>query len=266
MTSLRLIARPLPVFDISLNQGCKSSLNPLRLPRRYFYDKIPAIEQWFTKANDGQAKIRTSFFDCIKDLHQYSGNFEVKHEDQFYRFSAPLSDMLTKPIQHSSGTTIYLTQTPLSTLPSQMITSLNVPAVHSLVPLDLVNSSIWLCFSGKPLTPLHRDPYANLFVQLAGRKKIRLLQPDDGLCIWTHVRQQLGADASSQGRMRGEEMMVGEEAKLMNEIVWQDAGTTRESVEAWEAELEEGDAVFIPKKWWHTLEGTSEGINGSVSN
>jgi hypothetical protein len=265
MIPLRLMIRPRSVVDQSMVNECKSSLKPILLPRKHFCDKLPAIDQWFKKNNEGRSSIRTSLFTSIEQLHQYSGNFEVKQGKQFHRFAAPLSDMLTRPIGEAPETSIYLTQTPLSSLPLAMLSSLNVPAIQSMIPVDLVNSSIWVCFSGKPLTPLHRDPYSNLFVQLAGRKRIRLLHPDNGLLVWTHVRQKLGADTSSQGRMRGEEMMVGEEANIMNEIVWQDVEATGEGLEGWEAELEEGDAVFIPSKWWHTLKGSSDGVNGSVS-
>ena len=94
-------------------------------------------------------------------------------------------------------------------------------------------------------TPLHRDPNPNLHLQLGGRKIIRLFPPDIGNDIFEYVREQIaldrvspaknvdgdsggndidvrGSDESASAAFRGDEMMIGEERRLLDEIVWGD--------------------------------------------
>ena len=58
-------------------------------------------------------------------------------------------------------------------------------------------------------------------------------------------------------------MMQGEERRVLEKTVWGDEEV--EGPDGWEAELESGDALFIPKGWWHSVKGVGEGINGSVN-
>jgi len=45
--------------------------------------------------------------------------------------------------------------------------------------------------------------------------------------------------------------------------VWSDGEDTIGG--AWQTELDAGDALFIPKGWWHSVKGLGDGINGSVN-
>jgi len=122
------------------------------------------------------------------------------------------------------------------------------------------DSSIWLG-QAPTYTPLHRDPNPNLFVQLAGKKYVRLFKPDIGRAIFARVQESIGGSASAT--MRGEEMMQGAEKKALDVEVWQDDAHYASS--AWEAELDGGDALFIPKGWWHSIKGVGNGMTGSVN-
>jgi oxalate decarboxylase/phosphoglucose isomerase-like protein (cupin superfamily) len=60
---------------------------------------------------------------------------------------------------------------------------------------------------------------------------------------------------------RGEEMMQGEERTLLEQAVWDDAdsdGTNNMLGEGYEAHLETGDGIFIPKGWWHSIKGVGD--------
>jgi hypothetical protein len=124
---------------------------------------------------------------------------------------------------------------------------------------DVYNSSIWLG-NAPTYTPLHRDPNPNLFVQLVGQKVVRLFRPDIGRAILAKVHEQIGSSGSAT--IRGEEMMQGAEKKaLMGEVWSNDADYLGH---CWQAELDSGDALYIPKGWWHSVKGTGSGIIGSV--
>jgi len=125
---------------------------------------------------------------------------------------------------------------------------------------DVYASSIWLG-QAPTYTPLHRDPNPNLFVQLAGVKQIRLFKPEIGRAIFAKVQERIGGRASAT--MRGEEMMQGMEREALEKEVWAGEGEFRAG--AWEAEVESGDALFIPKGWWHSVKGVGEGMTGSVN-
>jgi hypothetical protein len=125
---------------------------------------------------------------------------------------------------------------------------------------DVYETSIWLG-QAPTYTPLHRDPNPNLFVQLAGKKTVRLFPPKVGSAIFALVQERIGG--SGNAVMRGEEMMMGAERAVLEEVVW--GGESVYAREAWQAELRAGDGLFIPKGWWHSIKGVGEGMTGSVN-
>jgi hypothetical protein len=156
---------------------------------------------------------------------------------------------------------IYIAQASLTDLLPAMRADLPTPElILKAGKGDVYDSSIWLG-QAPTYTPLHRDPNPNLFVQLAGKKVVRLYEPRAGNAVFSKVQEAIGGSASAT--MRGEEMMQGQEKELLEEEVWSDGEHT--SGGAWQAELEAGDALFIPKGWWHSVKGLGDGINGSVN-
>ena len=95
-------------------------------------------------------------------------------------------------------------------------------------------------------------------VRLAGAKVIRMFKPADGRAIFSKIQEQIGASGSAV--FRGEEMMQGAERVILEQEVWH---KQRDNV--FEAKLNGGDALFIPRGWWHSVKSVGTGINGSVS-
>jgi hypothetical protein len=187
--------------------------------------------------------------------------FEPSDRDRtFYIFDAPLRLFLyanhptIPPLPH-----LYIAQAQIADLPRQLRDDLPTPKiVREAGKGDVYDANIWM---GTPptYTPLHRDPNPNLFVQLAGEKCVRIFAPNVGQAIYRKVQQKLGAGGS--GRIRGMEMMEGQERELLDQYVW---GENVEE-EGLEAIVGSGDSLFIPKGWWHSIKSVGTGITASVN-
>lgn len=194
----------------------------------------------------------------------------------FEKIEAPLKlllDSLSSADEKSRS--IYLAQHDLRDLPERLQEDLRTPSlVQAAGKGDIYSSSLWL---GKAptYTPLHRDPNPNLFVQLAGVKSIRLFRPEVGSSVFDLVQrllQQEGQTSISHSTaLRGDEMMQGPERQLLHDLVW--PGTSPSHMQytdailqhAQDATLQSGDALFIPKGWWHSVVGEGEGITASAN-
>jgi len=181
-----------------------------------------------------------------------------QRSDDFFFFSA------STPLLAPPTANVYLAQASLSDLPKGLRDDVPTPdLVLKAGKGDVYNSSIWLGLA-PTYTPLHRDPNPNLFVQLAGRKTVRLYQPKVGHGIFAQVQERIGGSANAA--IRGEEMMQGAEKKALEEEVWGGSHEAPQRRDAcWEVEVSSRDGLFIPKGWWHSIKGTGEGMTGSVN-
>merc|ERR1711939_126191 len=238
---------------------------PALLPRGTF-NHVPAIGKWFLKASgkgSSALEINRSY------LSNYASTLvpiEITNQDNFARIEQPLSFFLdaSTPLLAPPTANVYLAQASLSDLPKGLREDVPTPElVLNAGKGDVYNSSIWLGLA-PTYTPLHRDPNPNLFVQLAGRKTVRLYQPKVGHGIFAKVQERIGGSANAA--IRGEEMMQGAEKKALEEEVWGGSDDGRRMRdEALEEEVSSGDGLFIPKGWWHSIKGTGEGMTGSVN-
>lgn len=177
----------------------------------------------------------------------------------FHRFDAPLS-LFLEACKAGSRERLYIAQAQIPDLPQLLQDDLPVPQLVKLAGRgDVYGANIWL---GLPptYTPLHKDPNPNLFVQLANVKVVRLFRPSIGSSVFRGVQAQIGQSASSI--FRGEEMMDGPERSALEEAVW---GEDSESLDGFEATVSPGDALFIPKGWWHSIKSLGAGVNASAN-
>ena len=171
-------------------------------------------------------------------------------------------------------TQLYIAQAPLAELPHGMQQDVPAPdLVQHAGRGDVYDSSVWLGLE-PTYTPWHRDPNPNLFCQLCSSKTVRLMAPVGGERIFRQVQEELmrrrTSSASASSRIRGEEMMQGPERELLHRAVWgeeSEEGTKQPRGTMYEAKLDAGDMLFIPKGWWHSVCSVhADGrLNGSVN-
>lgn len=244
------------VSNITLNE-------PVVLHKRF--TDIPVISKWFRPSpiGKGDQELNQSYLEPHgSTMVPLELTCREEQSERFERFQAPLS-LLFSHITASQdlSTRLYLAQCSLEDLPGELRSDLPMPnMIPHMGKGDIYGSSLWM---GRPptYTPLHRDPNPNLFVQLAGKKIIRLMKPDVGRELYERVRA-----GSGHANMRGEEMMVGEESQRLDEAVWGDGAILEDTrAEGWQATLESGDGLYIPLGWWHSVRGVGSSVNASVS-
>lgn len=233
---------------------------------------LPAAKKWFDRLDD-HTRFNTQY---IRN-HAATSTLELELRNlrarSVSRFTLPFAEAITI-LSAQTGqswpaeTNAYVAQSSLDDLSDELVSDLPTPQiVRESARGDVYGSSIWMGFPPTS-TPLHRDPNPNLFVQLAGTKCFRMLDPTEGALVYQ------AAVGEGTGRIRGAEMLIGKESQRIEEWLWGEQiesprtkNQARLQVKCWEAHLDEGDAIFIPVGWWHSVRGLGSGssINASVS-
>ena len=268
--------RPLGVLkDGSLQTFREKAFIPSRpalLPKAFCL-ALPSIKKWF-RTNQDETKgalldysYLSRFGDVIVPLEftrLFTAPAPVPQGDSFQRAEVPFNIFLewTKSATPETSERFYLAQASLTGLPYALKADLPTPEIVAKSGTgDVYDTNIWM---GIPptYTPLHRDPNPNLFVQLAGNKVVRILRPDLGEEVFARVQRALGRSKSAA--FRGEDMMKGEEKRLLEDQIWND-DSEADSEAGYEVIVRRGDGLFIPKGWWHSVKGIGDGITGSVN-
>lgn len=287
----RLVTQIPTLESWDLDSFRERAFNPAQPYRLPFIESShsPAWTRWFNTSS--------SIAHADHDISQLNLDFWRKHADEvvpleitrqdpishakiFEKIECPLALLIAHIGSTDDQVSVYLAQHSLPSLPQALRDDLPTPElVEKAGKGDVYDSSLWL---GKAptYTPLHRDPNPNLFLQIAGRKLIRMFPPEIGESIFEHVRSCAGT-GQSDARFRGEEMMHGQERELLYGLVWgEKEGEQRRSEQemknsnsqyaalsryALEAVLTTGEALFIPKGWWHSVRGVGQGVVGSVN-
>lgn len=251
---------------------------PALLTKAHFA-ALPSIQKWFRTIQDETGRVAlnhshlSQFGDAIVPLEftrlSTAASAAKQVEDSFQRAEVPFYIFLewTKSATTETPERLYLAQASFASLPEALKADFPTPEIVAKSGTgDIYDTNIWM---GIPptYTPLHRDPNPNLFVQLAGHKIVRILPPEMGDEVFARVQNNLGRSGSSAA-FRGEDMMKGEEKRLLEDQVWNENGCVLDDAGGevgYEAHVRRGDGLFIPKGWWHSVKGVGEGITGSVN-
>ena len=260
------------------------------LPWSQFRD-IPAVTRWFESRSshppalgkDVSSRLNMDYLQAhagdafvplelteVTAADPNPKNTAVQDTVSFRKLHAPLTlylDWMRMAETAAQASRLYLAQCQLLDLPLKLRQDIPMPdLVAQAGKGDVYDTNIWMGHA-PTYTPLHRDPNPNLFVQLTGRKVVRLLPPDEGQALFTTVRGRLGKSGDREAAaFRGEDMMQGQERALLDEMVWGvPMSSDSEHGTGYEAHLAAGDGLFIPKGWWHSIKGVGEGVTASVS-
>jgi lysine-specific demethylase 8 len=102
------------------------------------------------------------------------------------------------------------------------------------LPDPPAEANLWM---GRPTTRsgLHWDPTIGLLAQVRGRKRVKLIPPDEWPRLHGYPHRH---GPNSRARMQDAD----------------EAFPLPFDLETWEAELHPGDMLYIPPGWWHDLE------------
>ena len=160
------------------------------------------------------------------------------------RHESTLGEFLTL-LSHPLPYRIYMAQFPLfERIPALQKDILTERVNDILAQGEVYSTSTWI--GKRSLTPLHHDPRAltNLFVQVCGRKEVRLFGPETPRAVLKLGEGTAGNTSSVD--------------------VWsKDIGQGLEG--GLEGIVEAGDGLIIPRGWWHSVRSTREDLCISVN-
>ncbi|KAJ1026968.1 hypothetical protein NDA16_002261 [Ustilago loliicola] len=113
-------------------------------------------------------------------------------------------------------------------------------------------SNVWIGPAGT-YTPLHRDPYENLFAQVVGHKRVHLFAPK--LAQYLYINKSGPQQNTSTIASEHELLHPAEDRPLL--------ATALASEDAFVTELHAGDVLYIPQGWYHCVQSlsTSASVN-----
>eukprot|EP01112_Ceratiomyxa_fruticulosa_P020231 TRINITY_DN683_c0_g1_i4.p1 TRINITY_DN683_c0_g1~~TRINITY_DN683_c0_g1_i4.p1 ORF type:complete len:450 (-),score=90.95 TRINITY_DN683_c0_g1_i4:174-1523(-) len=139
----------------------------------------------------------------------------------------------------------YLAQTQLFDQIPILRNDIMIPDYCALDADDEPQINAWYGPKGT-ITPLHFDPDHNLFVQVVGKKYIRLYSPEHTPSLYPH----------SSGLTTNTSQVDVENVDL-------EKFPLVKNVNYLECVIEEGQMLYIPRKWWHYVRSLS--VSFSVS-
>lgn len=220
--SVNKLLKPIPSITSSTISLSKLHSHSPFILSQCFKD-IPAVQRWrdlsyFRPFASQPIEIEVS-------SHESSGYGE--------RNETTLGEYLNV-LPHKLPYRIYMAQFPLFERIPQLKEDVDSPVVRSILEQgEVYSTSTWI--GRQSLTPLHHDPKSltNLFVQVVGRKEIRMFSPEIA-----RDKLPLG-DGTLQNTSTVD--------------VW------KEPIgEGFEGSVSSGDGLIIPKGWWHSVRSEDE--------
>ncbi|KAL7414213.1 hypothetical protein BDY24DRAFT_31535 [Mrakia frigida] len=222
----------------------------------------PALDNWTVKNNLGRLRERASGILVPVEWAQKGRGFMDEGEkgkttmlletylDAFILDRIPSEDPTMLP-----NLTFYLAQHDLFDSIPELLEDIPGPFLEDYLSAgkgEVWQKNIWLGPAGT-FTPIHRDPYHNLFAHLSpSPKTIRLYPPTiptSTLYLAPPPQHQTSRLPVSPPNVSLPDWPLFEEARREERSVV----------------IKKGEAVLIPEGWWHSVEGVGTGEGGEDS-
>ncbi|KAK9862064.1 hypothetical protein WJX84_003851 [Apatococcus fuscideae] len=236
----RLLQRADPAIltgSLLKNWPLLNSWTPKYVAQRFGHHQVP-VEKSF-----GGADYRDAFqsqSDSKSPANQPKG-FESNH-------LVPLHRLLGRPAHPQQSpdptATLYLAQNDICEYIPEFAEAVG-PEPQAMLGSRLVKRNMWLGPSGIS-TPLHFDPYHNLYAQAWGLKSVRLFHPAEACRLYPYPAQIL----------KNTSQVNAEDPDLMKYPSFAHASELSGS-------LRPGEMLWIPKGWWHFMQAQTASLSVS---
>ncbi|RPA71890.1 Clavaminate synthase-like protein [Ascobolus immersus RN42] len=245
-----------------------TSSTPVLLPTAAFTTPLGSLPSALSNWIDPKTQqVNTSYFDTLEkstplgtatvDTHDPailgSGKFTQSHLPLTLYFHLLSSTTLNR----SSGVPsfLYLSQHPI---PNALKPDTPAPALAFVGRGDIYATTMWAAYTKNVLTSLHWDPNHNVFLQVAGRKRFRLIKTDvlQGGAGMTELKDETDGMERwvwGEGDEQGQELGMEEKAEVDGKV------------DVFEVEVKAGEGLFIPRGWWHSVRGGGNPLSHNVS-
>ncbi|GAB7328410.1 hypothetical protein MBLNU13_g00382t1 [Cladosporium sp. NU13] len=125
---------------------------------------------------------------------------------------------------------------------------LGIPVVP---PVDEPQKNVWLGPKGTR-TPLHTDPYHNIFCQVVGHKYVRIYPPEATESVYPRGEDENGINESNTS-----EVEIRLDRRQANNVIVEDAEgfpLFMSQTNYYEVIVGPGECLYIPAGWWHYIE------------
>ncbi|EJD54548.1 Clavaminate synthase-like protein [Auricularia subglabra TFB-10046 SS5] len=214
-------------------------------------DAWPALRRWSDFSALRQPGSHLVVPVEVSPLRSGSSTGAGYNSAEFERIQMPYDDfiqmfMLREPRDDGQRFVAFLAQyTLLDDIPA-LQDDLNPPLQYALAGRgDQWRTNVWIGTAGT-WTPLHRDPYHNLFCQIAGQKHVRFFPPScaEQLYLLTDPFHKNTSSITSPSPDRSQFPRYYHALK-----------------DSWEVTVSPGDTLFLPKGYYHSVEGLSKSVS-----